>query len=168
MRFCKKEALVLAILALLVTMGSGIQSAMAYFTTYVTARGTCPIFLSRETEIREEVSDWTKHLRIENTGEAECFVRVRAFSGSKYPLTYTPGENWTQEEDGWWYFSAVLAPGAQTSQLSITVGGVEETDPQDFQVAVVQEHTSVLYTPEGLPYADWELSANVPPKEELP
>ena len=68
MRVFRKEALLLTALALLLTAGLGVQSAVSYFTTYVTARGEYPVFLNRQTEIREEVSDWTKHVVIENTG----------------------------------------------------------------------------------------------------
>lgn len=168
MRVFRKEALLPAALALVLTAGLGIQSAISYFTTYVTARGEYPIFLNRQTEIREEVSDWTKHVMIENTGEADCFIRVRAFCGSGYSLTFTAGENWRQEDDGWWYYQAVLAHGERTTQLQIAITGVSagDTDPQDFQVVVVQEHTAVLYTPDGSPYPDWNLTANLPPKSE--
>ena len=168
MRVFRKEALLLTALALLLTAGLGVQSAVSYFTTYVTARGEYPVFLNRQTEIREEVSDWTKHVVIENTGEADCFIRVRAFCGSQYALVFTAGEGWNQAQDGWWYYQAVLAPGEQTTQLQIVITGVPagDTDPQDFQVVVVQEHTAVLYTPDGSPYPDWNLTANLPPKSE--
>ena len=39
MRVFRKEALLLTALALLLTSGLGVQSAVSYFTTYVTARG---------------------------------------------------------------------------------------------------------------------------------
>ena len=168
MRVFRKEALLLTALALLLTAGVGIQSAVSYFTTYVTARGEYPIFLNRQTEIREEVSDWTKHVVIVNTGEAECFIRVRAFCSSQYALEYTAGEGWISGDDGWWYYQPVLNPGEQTSRLQIAITGVPagDTDPQDFQVVVVQEHTAVLYTPDGSAYPDWDLTANLPPKKE--
>ena len=168
MRVFKKEALLLTTLAVLLTAGPGIPSALSYFTTYTAARGEYPIFLNRQTEIREEVSDWTKHVVIENTGEADCFIRLRAFCGSQYTLVFTAGEGWNQTQDGWWYYPAVLAPGQQTAQLQIAITGVPsgESDPRDFQVVVVQEHTAVLYTPEGIAYPDWNLSANLPPKRE--
>ena len=94
MRVFRKEALLLTALAVLLAAGSSVSSALSYFTTYTSARGEYPIFLNRQTEIREEVSDWTKHVVIENTGEADCFIRVRAFCGSQYTLVFTAGEGW--------------------------------------------------------------------------
>ena len=168
MRVFRKEALLLTALAVLLAAGSSVSSALSYFTTYTSARGEYPIFLNRQTEILEEVSDWTKHVVIENTGEADCFIRVRAFCGSQYTLVFTAGEGWNQAQDGWWYYAPVLAPGQQTARLKIAITGVptDESEPQDFQVVVVQEHTAVLYTPEGIAYPDWNLSANVQPKAE--
>lgn len=164
----RRNALLLTALALLLAAGLGIQSAVCYFSTYVTARGECPVFLNRRTEIREEVSHWTKHVVIANTGEADCFVRARAFCGSQYALVFTAGEDWRQAQDGWWYYRPVLAPGEQTPQLQIAITGVPpgEADAQSFQVVVVQENTAVLYTPEGSAYPDWNLTANLPPKSE--
>ena len=47
----KKRTLILAVLAVVLVLSSGIGSAIAYFTTYATARGGYVIHLGGKTEI---------------------------------------------------------------------------------------------------------------------
>ena len=57
---------------------------MAYFTTYAEAEGSQTLSLGMTTTIPgEEVSDWTKHIRVQNTGDYSCYVRVKVFAGSQ-------------------------------------------------------------------------------------
>ena len=65
-----KKTLCLTAAALTLTAGLSVGSAMAYFTTYVTAQGGQELSLGfTEVIPDEEVSDWTKHIKIENTGD---------------------------------------------------------------------------------------------------
>lgn len=149
-------------LAFLLTLRLTVGSALAYFTAHEAAKGAHPIFLNRKTEIREEVTDWKKHVTVVSTGDAPCFARIRAYCGSFCHLTFLPGKNWEAQDDGWWYYTLPLAPGETSSILEIAIEGIPETsemEPQDFQVVVVQEHTAVLYREDGTPYPDWNLSA---------
>ena len=110
----KTKHLCLAAAALTLTMGVSVGSAMAYFTTYASASGGASLSLSNTVTIPEEqVIDWTKHVTIRNTGDVDCFVRVRAFAGEKYQdgLTYADDEGkWTPGEDGCYYYSDVVRP----------------------------------------------------------
>ena len=81
----KTKHLCLAAAALTLTMGVSVGSAMAYFTTYASASGGASLSLSNTVTIPEEqVIDWTKHVTIANTGNQDCYVRVKAFAGSAY------------------------------------------------------------------------------------
>lgn len=153
-------------LALLLAFQLAVGNALAYFTAHVETAGGHPIFLNRQTEIREEVTDWKKSVTIISTGDAPCFVRARAYCGSIYSLSFFPGEKWEEQDDGWWYYTSPLAPGEQTSVLEIAIDSIPVADrdnPPDFHVIVVQEHTAALYREDGTPYADWSLSSGSTP-----
>ncbi len=165
MRQSTKTALTAAI-ALGLVAGISVDSANAYFTSYAIARGGHPIQLQDRvvTEIREEFSQWTKHISLVNTGDAECWVRVKVFAGSIYETVFSGSQHWSPGEDGYWYYDEILAPGGVTEILDVKIilpdGGVDEfgnklSYKEDFNVVVVQECTSVRYGADGTPYADW-------------
>ena len=56
------------------------------------------------TEIDEKVKDGKKIVSVKNTGDYDCYVRVTAFAGSDYTLTFADGGDglWTDGEDGYW------------------------------------------------------------------
>ena len=84
--------------------------------------------------------------RWKNTGDYDCYVRVKALAGSKYQdgLQYSDSDGkWTPGEDGYYYYSDPIAPGESTSVLDIRIDS-KESDAS-FNVVVVQESTKVLY-----------------------
>lgn len=158
MRKINKKSLCLAAAALTLTAGISAGSAMAYFTTYAEAAGGVTLDMGfTETKPKEEFSNWTKRLSVENTGDYECFVRVKALAGEKYmsSLTYSDEDNkWQPGADGYYYYADPVAPGAITSELHIRINDVQEEE-ESFNVVVVQECTKVLYDADNNPYADW-------------
>ena len=130
---------------------------MAYFTTYTAASGGVTLNMGfSETIPKEDFSNWTKHVSVENTGDYDCYVRVKALAGSKYQdgLQYSDSDGkWTPGEDGYYYYSDLIAPGESTSVLDIRIDS-KESDAS-FNVVVVQESTKVLYNENNEPYADW-------------
>lgn len=164
----KKKTFVLAAVALLMVTGATIGQAIAYFTTYTAASGGAVLHLGFTTTIPdEEVSDWTKHVSIQNTGDKECYVRVKAFAGELYEaaLTYTDTSGkWSAGEDGYYYYSDILAPGAVSEELLIKIDHLNREE--DFNVIVVQECTAVLYDENGQPYYDWSILADTEEVQE--
>lgn len=151
------KTLCLALTAAVLAGGISVGPAMAYFTTYTSAAGRQVLNLGfTTTKIHETVSEWTKHIQVENTGDYDCYVRVKLFTGNKYKdrLAVTPGK-WTAGEDGYYYYSDVLTPGSLSDELLVKIDhtGLEE----DFNVVVVQEYSPVLYDEAGNPYYDWTL-----------
>lgn len=145
-----------ATLALTGTLAVGI--AMAYFTTYSTAGGGVTMNMGfTETVPNEEVDANGKHVTITNTGDYDCFVRVKAFA--PVDLTYNaPDGGWsTRNNDGYWYYDEILPAGQTTkSELNITYTFPSGDDkPEEFNIVVIQECTPVLYEEDGTPYADW-------------
>lgn len=157
MRKINKKSLCLAAAALTLTAGISAGTAMAYFTTYTEASGGVTLNMGfSETIPKEDFSNWTKHVSVENTGDYDCYVRVKALAGSKYQdgLQYSDSDGkWTPGEDGYYYYSDLIAPGESTSVLDIQIDS-KESDAS-FNVVVVQESTKVLYNENNEPYADW-------------
>ena len=157
MRKLSKKSLCLAAAALTLTAGISAGTAMAYFTTYTEASGGVTLNMGfSETIPKEDFSNWTKHVSVENTGDYDCYVRVKALAGSKYQdgLQYSDSDGkWTPGEDGYYYYSDPIAPGESTSVLDIRIDSKESDD--SFNVVVVQESTKVLYNEKNEPYADW-------------
>lgn len=139
---------------------SSVQGAMAYFTTYVEAKGGHTITLGTSTSVEEKVKDMTKHIVLSNTGECECYVRVKVFSGSQYTINFSQevDENnnpwWELKEDGYWYYKDILQVGEETKELLAKIE-VPEDLKESFDIVVIQECTPVLYDESGNPYADW-------------
>ena len=104
MKRLSKKALCLAAASLVLVGGASVGSAYAYFTTYTEASGGALFEMgATKTEIHEEVKDGMKIVSIENTGDYACYVRVTAFAGSGYTLTYEDGGSgkWTNGGDGY-------------------------------------------------------------------
>lgn len=155
---------ILAAMALALPLSAGIGSAYSYFTANAGAQGRLAVEVgSPETEITETFGQWTKHVTITNTGDLPVYVRVQAFSGSQYPLTYTTNGAWNYE-DLYYVYNTVLLPGEATTPLDIKITGVEETDKDNFNVVVIYERTPVKYS-DGKPQApDWNYSVRVEDK----
>lgn len=165
-----KTALVAAAITLTASLSVG--SALAYFTTYCTAQGSYEMRMGfPETIIHEDVTDG-KHITIENSGQYDCFVRVKTFAPDGVTLEYVPeeGSGWIgyfdegSWEDDYWYYNSILEPGETTPELLIKYTFPEDKDsdpdidtrPEEINIVVVHECTPVLYDEEGNPYADWD------------
>ena len=160
----KKNKWLLLLIAVVLIAVSGVGTAMAYFTTYVTAKGGYVIHLEDKTEIIEDVISWTKDVQILNKeGSSDVFVRVKAFSDDEIQLEFR-GEDWIPGEDGFYYYQKPLKGGETTPKLQIHIGPAPEgselhilKDPkdakpgEDFNVIVVYESVPAIYTEGGEP-----------------
>ena len=154
MKLLKKTRVLLVTAAAVLTLAAGAQTALAYFTTYATAKGGYTIRLGETTAIEENFANWTKKIQVSNTGSLPCYVRVKAFCGSKYTLTFT-GDGWTQGADGYWYYNAIVPAGGASGELDIAIGNTPVGEADAFNVVVVQEAAAVCYNADGSAYADW-------------
>ncbi len=161
------KTICLAAAALILVTAVTIGSAMAYFTTYVTAKGGYVVELGfTKTEIKEEVEYGKKVIALTNTGDFDCYVRMKALTGDAYKdsLEYLEPENagkWTPGADGFYYYSDIVAPSETTSELVVRFSFPEGKEPTDFNVIIIQECTPVLYDENGKPYANWSVIADV-------
>lgn len=157
MRKLHKKPLIMETAALALTGTLAVGSAMAYFTTYTTAGGGVTMNMGfTETIPNETVDKDGKHVTIKNTGDYDCFVRVKAFAPMELTYTADP-DKWEAKNDGYWHYKEVLPAKKSTStELNISYKFPEGKDkPEEFNIVVIQECTPVLYDENGNPYADW-------------
>ncbi len=177
-----KKGLCLGAAALCLTAGLNVGKAMAYFTTYARSEGTAAVaFDFPHVDVEETVTNLTKHIVVVNTGEYDCFVRVKVLAGEKYQdqLAFTGGDVWGErQEDGYFYYHKILrAQGTEpesdtkTTVLDAAIaikdptgsaitGGVaseaEKDGLKEFNIIVVAECTPVFYDSDGNPQYSWE------------
>lgn len=150
----KRTWLLLAVALLVCTMSVG--TTLAYFTANAEAEGGHVLELGHFTKIREEFSNWTKHVTLTNTGDRDCYVRLKAFSSSDLELNYiSQSEKWSLGDDGYYYYSDIVPIGGETEPIDIKID-IPEGYTQDFNVVVIQECTLVLFEGDE-PYADWSM-----------
>ena len=160
----KKLYLIAAALMLVATIG--IRSAFAYFTTYVVADGGVKISIGSTVTLPEEEMDLHfKLVTVMNTGNYDCYVRVKAFAGAEYNNLIYSDDNgkWSLGADGYYYYSEIVSANEVTGTLKIAVEGLKEVpeEGESFNVIVIQECTPVLFNEEGTAYANWNEQAEV-------
>lgn len=163
-----KQSICLAAAAAVLVGSLSVGSALAYFTTYARAEGGVVLDLGFTRILPEEkVEDRAKQITIQNTGDYDCYVRMKALVGDDYIIGYSePGdeEKWTPGADGFYYYSDILVAKTGVSSridVNITFPEPEDGEAPDFNVIIIQECTPVLFDNEGNPYADWNKIADV-------
>lgn len=157
---------VLSLCTAVMIAGAGIGKTWAYFTTYTEAAGGYTLKLGDRTEIKEDFSDWTKHVVITNEeGSNPVYIRVKAFCASPYTIEYS-GEGWSLAADGYYYYEKAVSGAAgqnMTAPLDLKIGGIP-SDPEAmerFNVIVIYESTPVRYHEDGTPYTVYETDWSV-------
>lgn len=157
-KFSIRKKVWLTAAAAVLAGGISLQGAMAYFTACATAEGGAVLELGHTAEIQESFENWTKDIQITNTGDVDCYIRVKVLSGSRFTLDIG-GDGWSAGNDGYWYYGEAVAPDDKTGSLLARIT-IPQDFAEDFNVAVVQECTPVLYNEDGTPYADWNFAMN--------
>lgn len=165
-----KRIKILAFLTLLLIFCVSVTSAMAYFSTYVTAESGKVIQLGESVDFHEEKTvGGGKHVVITaEKGSDPVFVRVTAFVPSDVEGTYRySGENWTQGKDGYWYYGSPIKDG-ESASIDITIDQVEleKTGRESFDLVVIYEYVPAKFSG-GKLIADWNASYEVKSDTEV-
>lgn len=166
----KKRSLILAGIGVVMVLAASVPNALAYFTTYASAKGMKTVVLGERTEIKEPGFDnWTKHITIKAENPSEpVFIRAQAYAPDGIILVYK-GTNWSTapDEEGWYYYAEPIANGAAASQLDVQIRVRDETgklvnpelkEGETLNVAVVYEYTPVLFKKAGESFTPAEVA----------
>lgn len=177
----KKRHIILTVLAIVFVLSSSIGTAMAYFTTFVTAKGGYVLALGNHTEITEHYGKGLKTLSITNTGAAggyPVFVRVRAFAGDDYTLkpvadgTDAASAKWNINpsfsgiSNEYWYYKEAIFGTEKTNDLKIEIVHSESAKTKEWHegdernIIVVYESTPAIYKSTGEPDFETAWSSN--------
>ena len=141
----KKRNLVLIALVFALIICATIQPAMAYFTTYVRAKGGHTVTFGDTTKITEEVKDWIKSVTISNLeGSYPVFIRAKVLYEGAFQFD-VDGDDWIEDPQGqptgYYYYPAFER---------LTEG------EKSFSVVVVYESTPVRYDENNVAVANWD------------
>lgn len=170
--FLKKRT-ALAVLAVALGLGVMVGPTLAYYTDTTEANGSIPFSLTPETppppvdpeepeepgtEIQEKIEGTNKIIRVENVGETDVAVRVRAFYGTANATVEFVGDGWGTRaegdgEEGWLYGRTVLKPGEVSDALYIKVEPIKNVQVDSFDIAIVQQCVVPDEVAEGKPVA---------------
>lgn len=149
--------IVLLLLAAVLTVTAARpQRSAAYFTAYTTISGNRPLNFTHRDKIEEEPSLEKKVLTLTNGSEVDAYFRVKVFAGAQIDVSKYSGDGWIlNNADGYIYYGKPVAPGEETSNLTIFIDRPEDFK-DSFNVVVAEESVPALYDEKGEPYADWE------------
>ena len=98
----------------------------------------------------EKNSTFKKEPYVRNTGDVECYVRMKSVvsdSRTKVNLNYNKDEFEYNEDDGYWYYKKALGPGDETPRLFTTVTIPEDADDivlEGFDIYVYAESVQTV------------------------
>ena len=156
----RKRNIIIIGLMLLLLATVPVQRTLAYFTDIASYSGGGSLSLQWDTEIKEEIKDNNKHIQIKNTGDTDVIVRVSVFGNADYLTVKNLEESgkWIKKDDGWWYYSGILAPEETTDVLLAELKASADLPSYEFEIIVVHESERVVYDggalvkPEGWTY----------------
>ena len=145
----KKKNMILAALACVMVLGATLGSALAYFTTYVSARGGVTIEFGGQTEIHEDPpTEMTKHVVITAKEDSDpVWVRARGYAPDGFTLDYS-GEGWTYNaEEDFAYYAEPISKGGRTKTLDVHFNIPEDYELKEgteFNIVVIYEATPYI------------------------
>lgn len=147
MKLISKQTLT-TLLALALVCMTAIGLTTAYFSAEDSAVGNATLTLSQGTTIDEGTDNMDKHIVISNSEAGTAvLVRVRV-NGPDEPLmtVSTTGNLWKKGNDGWYYYTKVLAAGKSTEESIDAVIKKDLTEAEQFELG---DNFNVLVTYEA-------------------
>ena len=154
----KKNKLILLLMVTLALMIS-VPKTLAYFSTYVQAKGAAPVVLKEVVEFKEEKIGGNKRVVIKADSDSDpIYVRIRAYASSEIfdliDFVFEEGE-WRMTTDGWYEYYKVLMAGEEASMdIEIEKASIELSQ---FNVIVVYEYIPAISDGEGGYVKDWSV-----------
>lgn len=153
----RRKPIIAAALAVALVAGASIAPAQAYFTDTTQATGTVEIKFGTTTRIQEWYAERVKHVSIGNDADSDdpVWVRAKMFvpAGIGYEVAFA-GTEWvtTPDANGWYYYRSTVAPGADTSEFTVTLTfPTVKSDAQPDGDAVYGDNYNVIVVYEAVP-----------------
>lgn len=131
----KNRSMIFAAVGVALLLTASVPNALAYFTTYVTAKGEKEVVLKDRTTIDEpEFSNFMKTVKITADADSEpVFVRARAYKPEDVGILYVDGSGkWSYKDDGWCYYADPISKGASAEEFNIKIGTLKQNEsPMD-------------------------------------
>ena len=154
----KNKKIIAVASAMVVIALATVTPAMAYFTDSRDAKGTATVYLGEhEITPHEKVEGLVKTITVENTGDYDVFVRVKAMCGSMYTITLDKDSStgWS-EAGGYYVYSEKLAVNQTSNELKLNIAVKEGAEAEDFNVIIVQEACRAVKNSDGKYVASWD------------
>ena len=153
----KKYCMIAAALTL-VSLAS-VKTTMAYFTdTEQATGGVTPSLGDSRLVPHEKVEGLVKHITVENTGNYDVFIRVKAVYGSNYnaEVVVNTSAGWELKDDGYYYYKDVVKAHETAPELQLQITVKDNTAVEEsFNVVIVQEASLAIYDADGNASVDW-------------
>lgn len=161
----KYIALFVCAFALVATVG--VSRTNAYFTARTEAAGTLKVKGYGELEVHPQEAQGAngeKVITVENTGDADCWVRVKVVHPSTVEVNVEPtvpnDPNWKNVGD-YWYYTKIL-PAPAEGKTSVTETSIEASvEIINGQLKDILPEFKVVVVTECIPVLDYE--ATEPP-----
>ncbi len=155
----KNRKIMIAAATLALIAAASVGPATAYFTDSHLATAVIPINLADSNLTpHEKVDNMTKTITVENTGNYDVYIRVSAFYGDGVTVSKSSGENWSDLNEGYYYYNAVVKAHESTTELKLDITG-PASKQDSFNVVIIEEATKALYNADGTSIKpNWELA----------
>lgn len=139
----RKRNLILIALVFALIICATIQPAMAYFTTYVRAKGGHEVTFGDTTKITEEYSNFMKKVTIWSKDDSyPVFIRAKVLYEGKFVIDTSSSTGWTaKQDDGYYYYGSINPTDPSKVTLTILNGGQSTTGPLCVEIKNVPPET---------------------------
>ena len=134
------------IMAVLLLLGAAVGSTVAFLIDKTEPVKNAFEYAKVSCEVKEDFNGNTKeNVQITNTGSTDAYIRATYVvnwldrdgniaasdpAGYSYTLTENPGNSWTKGEDGFFYYTSSIAPGASTAGSLLTCTVTSPENPE--------------------------------------
>lgn len=93
-----------------------------------------------------------QYFKATNTGNGECFVRIKVFGIGLEDSMITLDGNWERKDDGYIYYKNPLNPGSSTTEISIN---------KNLTIICIGEYCNAVYSESGNAECNWDYTLEI-------
>lgn len=141
--------LIIMIFTILLLTGN----VQAYFVDYIHASLKAQILFGvPQASIGKREESGMQYFKATNTGNGECFVRIKVFGIGLEDSMITLDGNWERKDDGYIYYKNPLNPGSSTTEISIN---------KNLTIICIGEYCNAVYSESGNAECNWDYTLEI-------